>query len=242
VCTQDDTLDPDFSVRDNLWVFARYFRPRRPDLARHIDGLLERFGLARFADHRPDQLSGGYRRRLMIARSIVHDPDVLFLDEPTTGLDPKARVELWALVAELRALGMAIILTTHYMDEAERLSDRLVVLQRGEVLAAGLPREVLGGLLGEHTLVLPPDAPERDDVAAWAEREGVPTQDVLGELRLMVEGPQLAAFTTAFPRAPLHVRPPNLDDLFLSLSEGDAEAGGPTRTGGDLPAVPGAPS
>jgi lipooligosaccharide transport system ATP-binding protein len=137
VCTQDDTFDADFTVRGNLEQTGRYYRPRPHQLAARIDELLARFGLDEYAEHMPETLSGGYRRRLMIARAVLHRPQVVFLDEPTTGLDPQARVAVWELIAGLRAAGMAVVLTTHYMDEAERLSDRLLVLQAGKVRASG---------------------------------------------------------------------------------------------------------
>src|ERR687888_97964 len=113
------------------------------------DELLERFALATYAADKPEALSGGYRRRLMIARALVHRPRLLFLDEPTTGLDPQARVAVWDLVNGLRAEGLGIVLTTHYMDEAERLSDALTVLAQGKVAAHGTPKSVLGDMLGE---------------------------------------------------------------------------------------------
>ncbi len=131
VCTQDDTYDADFTVRGNLEQTGRYYRPRPHDLPARIDELLARFGLEEYAGHMPEALSGGYQRRLMIARAVLHRPRVAFLDEPTTGLDPQARAAVWELIAGLRAAGMAVVLTTHYMDEAERLSDRLLVLQAG---------------------------------------------------------------------------------------------------------------
>jgi lipooligosaccharide transport system ATP-binding protein len=128
VCTQEDTFDGDFTVRENLTIAASYFRPRPPEVRRRVDELLERFALVPHAGNRPETLSGGFRRRLMIARALVHRPRLLFLDEPTTGLDPHARVEVWSLVNGLRAEGLGVVLTTHYMDEAERLSDALTVL------------------------------------------------------------------------------------------------------------------
>jgi lipooligosaccharide transport system ATP-binding protein len=131
VCTQDDTFDGDFTVEQNLLVAAEYFRPRPTGLRARVDHLLDRFELRPYARQRPETLSGGYRRRLMLARAIVHSPRLLFLDEPTTGLDPQARVAVWQLVDGLRSDGLAIVLTTHYMDEAERLSDVLTVLARG---------------------------------------------------------------------------------------------------------------
>src|SRR5262249_43576258 len=128
VCTQEDTFDGDFTVRENLEVAATYFRPRPPEVRRRVDELLERFALAAYASDKPEALSAGFRRRLMIARAPGHRPRLLFLDEPTTGLGPQARVAVWDLVNRLRAEGLGIVLTTHYMDEAERLSDALTVL------------------------------------------------------------------------------------------------------------------
>ncbi|MFW6050870.1 MAG: ABC transporter ATP-binding protein [Myxococcota bacterium] len=219
VCTQDDTLDPDFTVVQNLRVYAGYFRPRVRNVGARIDELLERFGLRPYADHSPDQLSGGYRKRLLIARSIVHRPRVLFLDEPTTGLDPRARVDVWELVDAMRSEGMAVILTTHYMDEAQRLSDDLVVLEGGREVVQGRPGEVLGRLLGEHVLVVPATEPQRPAIRAWLGDElGKRPSVVLGELRVPLGGHELALFSEQFRDALFEVRPPNLDDLFLELS------------------------
>src|SRR5919201_3258135 len=167
VCTQDDTFDGDFTVRQNLEIAATYFRPRPTHVQRRVDELLERFALATYAADKPEALSGGYRRRLMIARALVHRPRLLFLDEPTTGLDPQARVAVWDLVNGLRAEGLGIVLTTHYMDEAERLSDALTVLAQGKVAAHGTPKSVLGDMLGEHVVVLEANDPTMAAVGAW---------------------------------------------------------------------------
>ncbi len=219
VCTQDDTLDTDLTVAQNLRVYASYFRPAPSDLDARIEELLERFGLVPYRDHSPHALSGGYKKRLMIARSIVHRPRILFLDEPTTGLDPRARVDVWELVSALRSEGLGVILTTHYMDEAERLSDELCVLDEGRAVARGTTREVLGSILGEHVLVVPADSREHDAIAAFVEGElGVETSAVLGELRAPLDGAKLGRLTERFPDARITVRPPNLDDLFLELS------------------------
>lgn len=219
VCTQDDTFDADFTVRGNLEQAGRYYRPRIPDLRARIDGLLERFGLAEFADRLPETLSGGYKRRLMIARAVLHRPQVVFLDEPTTGLDPQARVAVWELVAGLRADGMAVVLTTHYMDEAERLSDRLLVLQSGKVRAAGAAKSVLGDVVGEHVVVLPTSTPGAEGVAAWLASRGAAPSMVLGNWHIPFDAAGLAAFVVAFPEVRYEVRAPTLDDLFLALAE-----------------------
>jgi lipooligosaccharide transport system ATP-binding protein len=217
VCTQDDTFDGDFSVEQNLAIAASYFRPRPADLARRVPELLERFELGAYASHKPETLSGGFRRRLMIARALVHRPRLLFLDEPTTGLDPQARMGVWDLVDGLRAEGLGIILTTHYMDEAERLSDALTVLARGRVVARGTATVVLGDLVGEHVIVLA--AAAADGVAAWLQRRGrgAPA-GVLGAWHLPVSSEELADFARAFPSLRYEVRVPTLDDLFLKLA------------------------
>ncbi|HYF00519.1 MAG TPA: ABC transporter ATP-binding protein [Planctomycetota bacterium] len=219
VCTQDDTLDPDFPVRAGLVQAARYFRPRIPNLPGRIETLLKRFGLDAYADHTPDTLSGGFKRRLMIARAVLHEPRVVFLDEPTTGLDPQARFGVWEMIDGLRAAGMAVVLTTHYMDEAARLSDRLLVLQAGRVRAAGPARVVLGDVVGEHIVVLPIPVDGTDRIAAWLAARTVKASIVLNAWHIPFDAAGLAAFAAAFPDLRFEVRTPTLDDLFLSLSE-----------------------
>ncbi|MBL9150183.1 MAG: ABC transporter ATP-binding protein [Phycisphaerae bacterium] len=219
VCTQDDTFDSDFTVRGNLLQTARYYRPRIGDLQRRVNSLLSRFGLEPFADQKPDTLSGGYRRRLMIARAVVHEPRVLFLDEPTTGLDPQARVAVWELVNTLRDDGLAIVLTTHYMDEAARLSNRLQILQAGRVRARGVATEVLGDVVGEHVVLLEAADSSVASVLDWLRARGTRPAQVLESWHVPLDAQGLAAFVSAFPAVRYEVRPPTLDDLFLALAE-----------------------
>jgi lipooligosaccharide transport system ATP-binding protein len=219
VCTQDDTFDGDFSVERNLWIAARYFRPGVPALRARIDELLDRFGLRPYATMRPEALSGGFKRRLMIARALVHRPQLLFLDEPTTGLDPQARMAVWDLVDGLRAEGLGIVLTTHYMEEAERLSDVLTVLAQGRVVAHGTPKSVLGDALGEHVVVVAAADAGAAGVAAWLTVRGLDAPvGVLGAWHLPLRAEALADFARAFPALRYEVRPPTLDDLFLKLA------------------------
>jgi lipooligosaccharide transport system ATP-binding protein len=218
VCTQDDTFDSEFTVRGNLIQTGRYYRPRQHDLAQRIDKLIEQFGLGPFANQKPETLSGGFKRRLMIARAVVHQPRVVFLDEPTTGLDPQARVAVWELVNSLRAEGLGIVLTTHYMDEAERLSDRLLVLQSGRVRAEGQPRAVLGDVVGEHVVVLSAQEKETARVIEWFKVRGTKPAQVLNDWHIPLDAQGLAAFVAANPELRYEVRPPTLDDLFLALA------------------------
>ncbi|MEV7967707.1 ABC transporter ATP-binding protein [Sphaerisporangium sp. NPDC088356] len=143
VCPQLDNLDPDLSVRENLTTYARYFGIPRPEARRRADELLDFVQLADRAGSNVEPLSGGMKRRLTIARAMVNNPDIVLLDEPTTGLDPQARHLLWERLFQLKRRGTTLVLTTHYMDEAEQLCDRLVVMDGGRIVAEGSPRSLI---------------------------------------------------------------------------------------------------
>jgi lipooligosaccharide transport system ATP-binding protein len=147
VCPQEDTLDTELTVRENLLIYGRYFGIARREVATRADELLAFFQLGEKRNEKVDNLSGGMKRRLTIARSLVNDPDLLLLDEPTTGLDPQARHTLWDKLFRLKQQGVTLVLTTHYMDEAEQLCDRLVVMDGGRIAAEGSPLE----LIREHS-------------------------------------------------------------------------------------------
>src|ERR671924_1085899 len=144
VVPQQDTLDFELTVRENVIIYGRYFGLPRAELRRRADELLEFVQLTERADDRVEPLSGGMKRRLTIARSLVNEPDVLLLDEPTTGLDPQARHLVWDRLYRLKQQGTTLALTTHYMDEAEQLCDRLVVMDKAKIVAEGSPRELIG--------------------------------------------------------------------------------------------------
>ncbi len=146
VCPQDDTLDSELSVRENLLVYGRFFGLSRAEVARRADELLGFVQLSDRLDSRVEDLSGGLKRRLTVARSLINDPELLILDEPTTGLDPQARHLLWDRLSRLKQQGTTLLLTTHYMDEAEQLCDRLVVIDEGVIVAQGSP----AGLIRAH--------------------------------------------------------------------------------------------
>jgi lipooligosaccharide transport system ATP-binding protein len=143
VVPQQDTLDTELSVRDNLVIYARYCGMARSEARRKADGLLDFVQLLERAGDKVEPLSGGMKRRLTIARALINDPSILLLDEPTTGLDPQARHLLWDRLYRLKQQGVTLVLTTHYMDEAEQLCDRLVVMDKAKIVAEGSPRQLI---------------------------------------------------------------------------------------------------
>jgi lipooligosaccharide transport system ATP-binding protein len=164
VVPQQDTLDFELTVRENVIIYGRYFGLPRKELRRRADELLEFVQLEERAESKVEPLSGGMKRRLTIARSLVNDPDLLLLDEPTTGLDPQARHLVWDRLFRLKQRGATLVLTTHYMDEAEQLCDRLVVMDKGKIVAEGSPLELIARYSTREVVELrfrdgaPPDA------------------------------------------------------------------------------------
>jgi lipooligosaccharide transport system ATP-binding protein len=218
VVPQMDNLDPDFSVTENLEVYGRYFGIDRATLAQRIPKLLEFAGLGGRARAHIRTLSGGMKRRLTLARALVNDPELLILDEPTTGLDPQARHLIWDGLRQLLAQGKTILLTTHFMDEAERLATRLAVIDHGKMIATDAPR----ALIAEH---VEPEVVEvyGDNAKAWAEAHGrklAKRLEVSGETAFayaMDAQPLLADLATRTGVRYLH-RPANLEDLFIKLT------------------------
>lgn len=218
VVSQFDTLDPDFSCAENLLVYGRYFQMKDAQIRERIPRLLEFAALSHKADARPGELSGGMRRRLSLARALVNDPRLLLLDEPTTGLDPQARHLMWERLQLLLQQGKSILLTTHFMDEAERLCSRLLVLDHGKKIAEGRPRD----LIAQH---LEPDVVE---VYGNGALELVDSPLKSRAARVEVSGETVFFYTedakhlldalAAYPRLRTLHRPANLEDLFLKLT------------------------
>jgi len=218
VVSQFDTLDPDFSCAENLMVYARYFGMRRAEIAPRIPQLLEFAALSHKADVKPGELSGGMRRRLSLARALVNDPKLLMLDEPTTGLDPQARHLMWERLQVLLQQGKSILLTTHFMDEAERLCSRLLVLDHGRKIAEGRPRD----LIAEH---LEPDVVELYgngalDLAQSSLKDYAARVEVSGETVFFYTQDARGLMAAVGDRSGLRTfhRPANLEDLFLKLT------------------------
>ena len=154
VVPQENNLDPDLPVRRNLLTYSRYFGLSVREAKKRTDQLLEELGLAGRANDKVDVLSGGMKRRLLIARGLINRPDLLILDEPTTGLDPQARHLIWQRLRQLKREGVTLLVTTHYMDEAAQLCDRIVVLDRGRILIEGNPAELVKCEVGEEVVEL----------------------------------------------------------------------------------------
>ncbi len=225
IVTQEDNLDPDFNVLENLIYFAHHYRLTGKAARNRGEELLTQVGLLPYARYRIDELSGGLKRRLVLARALINRPQVVFLDEPTTGLDPQARQDFWRLVTQLKQSGCGILLTTHYMDEAQRLCDRLLLLQQGKAIDEGTPSELIERTVGREVV----------------EIEGIPEsilQQLAQEYRswycpfgssylisLPDENPQLLweQLSAAQPFQ-LSRRRANLEDVFLRLTGTGLEA------------------
>jgi len=152
VCQQENNLDPDLTVQQNFEVFARYFDIPKNEARARTQELLAFISLQHRSDARVEELSGGMMRRLVLARALINNPDLLILDEPTTGLDPQSRHQVWEKLEELKSQGLTILLTTHYMDEASRLCDRLVIMDHGQILVEGKPIELIQRFVGHDVL------------------------------------------------------------------------------------------
>ena len=208
---QETRLSEKLTVAETVRLFRSFYRR-----GRSVEDVLATVQLEEKRRSWVSRLSGGQKQRLAVACALVGDPELLFLDEPTTGLDPQARMAVWDLIDGLRADGLGVVLTTHYMDEAERLSDVLTVLAAGRVVSHGTPKGVLGDLVGEHVVVVDVDAAASAGIAAWlAARDLGAPAGVLREWHLPLRADDLADFARAFPRLRYEVRAPTLDDLFL---------------------------
>jgi lipooligosaccharide transport system ATP-binding protein len=221
VCPQEDTLDTELSIRENLLIYGRYFALPRREVAARADELLGFFQLTERKDDKVENLSGGMKRRLTIARSLINEPDLLLLDEPTTGLDPQARHTLWEKLFRLKQQGVTLVLTTHYMDEAEQLCDRLVVMDGGLIVAEGSPLELIRTHstrevaelrfgVGEHAELADRVADLADRVEALPDRLLLYTDD--GEKALA------RVHERGLSPATVLVRRATLEDVFLRLT------------------------
>ena len=212
VCPQESNLDVDLRVRDVLSVFARLYRVPSCERAAAVERALALAGLESRALDRAVTLSGGMQRRLLIGRALIHKPDLVLLDEPTVGLDPQVRQELWSLILALRDEGATVLMSTHYIEEAERLADRVAIVSAGRVVAEGLPADLIRAHAGREVVDVRGSASELAALQREAEAAGLPTRP---------SGPALTYLRaeTFDGRVPDGVRrSPTLEDVFVSLT------------------------
>ncbi len=224
VVAQDNDLDTDLSIRQNLAVYAMFFGMGRRAAYAKADQLIHFVHLDDKADSQVRELSGGMKRRLTIARALVNDPEVLILDEPTTALDPQARLLIWQKLGDLKSNGVTLLVTTHYMEEAARLCDRLVIMHEGRILTEGSPRQLIDEYAGKYVLELPDASPKTEEIVrilgsaihSTESHNGtrlVFSRDALTAQRALVE--------VGFPDGHALAREASLEDVFLRLTGRD---------------------
>ncbi len=217
VATQEDDLDRDLTVYENLWVYSRYFDLPARESKKRIDELLSFFDLEKKRDTTVDDLSGGMKRKLSVARALINDPRILILDEPTTGLDPAARRQIWDTVIKLGSEGKTVILTTHYMDEAQELCDRIALVFGGKILEYGSPDDIINRVIGTNVCELyAPTEQMLNEV-----RKTIPGSIEQVGNRLFVYGNDAEALQRQCEAATgvtQHVRPATLEDVFMKLT------------------------
>lgn len=217
VCPQEVNLDPDLTVEDNLRVFARYFDMTGRDVRRRCEELLHFVGLFAKRKSAVDELSGGMKRRLMIARSLINQPDLLILDEPTTGLDPQARHQVWESIIRLKKSGTTVLLTTHYMDEAAHLCDRVVIMDQGKIIVSDSPKELVRRYAGSHVIEMTSVTRELED---YLKEKGWAYEKTATHIFMYSEdGPKpFIEISEKFSSNACTLRMANLEDVFLKLT------------------------
>ncbi|WP_258359361.1 ABC transporter ATP-binding protein [Moorella sulfitireducens] len=221
VVSQEDNLDPELTVEENLLLYAGYFDIPRGEAVKRVRELLAFAGLEEKAGVEVEHLSGGMKRRLAIARALVNKPQLLILDEPTTGLDPEARHMIWEKMRQLKAAGVTLLLTTHYLEEAAQLCDRLVIMDRGIILEEGPPEELVRRHVGREVLELAPVDGEAVEILAKVDG-GVLAHQIIGRTLYLYTGngrdtwQQVQGLTGRFSH--MRLRPATLEDVFLKLT------------------------
>jgi len=217
VCPQENNLDPDLTVFDNLRVFARYFDIDGASARRRAEELLRFIGMTARRNAAIEELSGGMKRRLLIARALLNEPKVLILDEPTTGLDPQARHQIWETIIQLKERGTTVLLTTHYMDEAQHLCDRLVIMDHGRVLLEGPPRQLIHDHIGANVIEIASTDPS---VGEYLRSRNVGFERSATHYYVFVKdgGREFRELTACGEADACALRTANLEDVFLKAT------------------------
>ncbi len=217
VCHQDDNLDEEISVRDNLEVFAGFFGISKTVARERTNSLLAFFGLENKSRSAVRELSGGMMRRLALARALINEPDLLILDEPTTGLDPQTRQQLWDKLARLKQQGVTILLTTHYMEEAAQLCDRLIIVDHGKILVEGKPRELVARFVGNQVIE---SSPVSDALRKFVIDRGLEHEDLGHRMLIYCKEDEglYHEITHTYCQDNCSLRMGSLEDVFLKLT------------------------
>jgi lipooligosaccharide transport system ATP-binding protein len=217
VCQQDNTLDPDLTVQQNLEVFARYFDIPKDTVRNKVDELLRFISLDQRRKERVTSLSGGLVRRLVLARALINNPRLLILDEPTTGLDPQSRHQFWERLEELKSKGLTILLTTHYMDEASRLCDRLIIIDHGRILVEGKPADLIHTHVGKEVIEV---SEPSEELKRWVGKKKLESENLGHRLLIyMREGSDLFhTISRKFCTGGCNLRMASLEDVFLKMT------------------------
>jgi lipooligosaccharide transport system ATP-binding protein len=217
VCQQENTLDPDLTVQQNLEVFARYFDISKASVRDRVSELLGFISLDQRKREKVTGLSGGLVRRLVLARALINNPRLLILDEPTTGLDPQSRHQFWERLEELKSKGLTILLTTHYMDEAYRLCDRLIIIDHGRILVEGKPADLVRTHVGKEVIEI---AEPSEELKKWVGKKRLEFDNLGHRLLIyMREGSELFhVISRKFCAGGCNLRMATLEDVFLKLT------------------------
>lgn len=220
VVSQEDNLDPDLTVRQNLLLYATYFDIPRSEAKRRTDELLLFLSLQEKKDQKIDKLSGGMKRRLMIARALINKPEVLILDEPTTGLDPQARHLIWDKLRALKASGVTMVLTTHYMEEAQRLCDRLLIMDHGRILTEGGPAQLVEKFVGREVLEVRASPSRLQPLKSQLDAKGYENELMRETLYVLLrrKDGNILEELPEITNLDFHLRPASLEDVFLKLA------------------------
>lgn len=219
VVPQEDGLDPDFTVLENLLVYSKFHRLEKAEARLKSQGLLRLMKLEEYQDRSVETLSGGMKRRLAIARGLLNSPEIVFLDEPTTGLDPQARIWIWDFFKELKASKSTIILTTHYMEEAEQMCDRVAIMDHGKILTVGKPKDLIRELIGKEVVEFDTTAADMNYYLGRLRSEGFSYQVINQTVNVMVkEGQESRLVMDLIASDKIYIRKPTLNDVFLKLA------------------------
>lgn len=217
VCQQEDNLDLELTVKENLRVFARFFDIPMVVASRRADALLDFMELSQKGGARVSEISGGMKRRLLLARSLINEPELLILDEPTSGLDPQARHRIWERIEELKRKGMTVLLTTHYMEEAAKLCDRLIIMDHGKIVVEGNPGVLVNTMVGRHVIEI---AGPTEELLSYVRDVGLSFDETGGRIIIYGQEGEEVFYTLSsrFESSGTTLRMANLEDLFLRLT------------------------